>query len=62
MCLYPEGVRLTVGGKLRRQARGKERGKERERKLCPMTSLMEHYFQENEKWLKENILEGVKNL
>lgn len=43
-------------------ARRKEREKERKRKLYPMTNLNEHHFQDNKKWLKEKILEEVKNL
>lgn len=59
---HPERLRKAGGHRVSRQARRKERGKERKRKLCPMSNRMEHHFQDNEKWLKENILEVVNIL
>ena len=58
VCLHPEHVRKKGS----QEARGKEGGEERKRKVCPMTHLIEHHFQENEKWLKEKAWEGRENL
>ena len=51
VCLHPEHVRKKGS----QEARGKESGKERKRKVCPMTRLIEHHFQELEKWLRESL-------
>ena len=55
--MHPEHMRKKGS----QEARGKKSGKERERKVCPMTHLIEHRFQENEKCLREKAWEGTEN-